>query len=202
MLTLPPLLLTKYVFLFHNSYFIFHISYFLCTRVVGPGRSTGTPTRLCKRLAPKHGMLLSFRFQMTMPSFLWITKTVFEQSYCFLKTWKQYHLKEYSTRPAYNEERVCRDTVTYLDNLVAKIKYPISPPFTSTTFITTITITTTITTTSVWRPGAALNCFPGRAALRGGCSFTRRGVGPLASPPSVPTCLSFASTPPCRSTRF
>ena len=66
----PLELLTKYVFLFHISYFIFHTSYFLCTRVVGPGRSTGTPTRLCKRLAPKHGMLLSFRFQMTTSTFL------------------------------------------------------------------------------------------------------------------------------------
>ena len=57
-------------------------------------------------------------------------------------------MKEYSTRPAYNEERVCRDTVTYLDNLVAKIKYPITTPIiTNTTIITTITITTTITTT-------------------------------------------------------
>ena len=35
-------------------------------------------------------------------------------------------LQEYSTRPAYNEEQVCRDTVTFLDNLVAKIKYSIS----------------------------------------------------------------------------
>jgi len=38
------------------------------------------------------------------------------------KAWDVVVLQEYSTRPAYNEERVCRDTVTYLDNLVAKIK--------------------------------------------------------------------------------
>ena len=42
---------------------------------------------------------------------------------------------------------MCRDTVTYLDNLVAKIKYPITTPITNTTIITTITIKTTITTT-------------------------------------------------------
>ena len=35
-------------------------------------------------------------------------------------------LQEYSTRPAYDEERVCRDTVTFLDKLVAKIKCNIS----------------------------------------------------------------------------
>jgi len=38
------------------------------------------------------------------------------------RAWDVVVLQEYSTRPAYDEERVCRDTVTFLDKLVAKIK--------------------------------------------------------------------------------
>jgi len=38
------------------------------------------------------------------------------------RAWDVVVLQEYSTRPAYNEEQVCRDTVTFLNNLVAKIK--------------------------------------------------------------------------------
>ena len=84
-------------------------------------------------------------------------------------------MQEYSTRPAYDEERVCRDTVTFLDKLVAKIKCNTS---------------------------ASLICFLGRAVLPGSCSSIRHGAGPLALPRNVPTYPSFASTPPCRFSRL